>query len=335
MSFIHSIKAYEKSVNPSLQISLIINYNETKIPLSLEGELLSLDNKLLSNFYTTASMPAQTQDINLSANNVQQNNNQSYNSDVIVHLSRESLDYIEKMREQNANKDVKLRINFKIKYLISNVLISHLNLIIDKPQKESGGIKQYLVVYDYGGNSPFYLNVGDMNILSGDSGKSFLKLKTDNFYEGCTITASDWINNYAPKLGLGRYIILEIPEPNIIEEEKFKELLDIKDKVKSHLDQGNWNDTISNSRRIFELLGKEEGLKKILGDSFVNQCFSDEAIDDFFRGINGLFNFASKFDHSTDRRGNFQKCPIANKEDAYMAYSIISNLLNVVSKKSS
>jgi hypothetical protein len=333
MSLINSIKACEKSVNPSIQISLTINYNESKIPLSLEGGILSSDNMLLANFCSTSSMPQQTQDINLFANNsYQERYNQSYNSDVIMNLTKEALDYIEKIREKNTNKDVILRINFKIKYLISNVLVSHLFLSSDKQYQGLAAIKQCPVVYDNGGNTS-YANVGDMNILSGNNGKSFLKLKTDNFNEDFKISASDWINNYTPKLGLGKYIILEIPEPDIWEEEKFKELISIKNKVKSHLDQGNWNDAISNSRMIFELLGKEEGLKEFLKNSFTDQCFPDEAINDFFAGISGLFDFTSKFAHVTDRSKSFQPCPIAYKEDAYIAYSIISNLLNMISKK--
>ncbi len=332
MPLINSIKAYEKSVNPSIQISLTIYYSESKIPLSLEGEILSSDNTLLANFCSTSSMPQQTQDINLFANNSHQERyNQSYNSDVIVNLTKEALDYIEKIREKNPNKDVILRINFKIKYLISNVLVSHLFLSSDK--QGSAAIKQCPVVYDNAGNTT-YANVGDMNILSGNNGESFLKLKTDPLNDVFTISASDWINNYAPKLGLGKYIILEIPEPDIWEEEKFKELISIKNKVKSHLDQGNWNDAISNSRMIFELLGKEEGLKEFLKNSFADQCFPDEAINDFFAGISGLFDFTSKFVRVTDRSRSFQQCPIAYKEDAYMAYSITSNLLNMISKKS-
>ena len=304
MSLIHLIKACEKSVNPSLQISITIYYSseysiESKIPLSLEGEVLSSDNTHLANFCSTSSMLDQTQYINLSGiNSYQNSSNTSYNSDVIVNLSKEALVHIGEMREKNINKDVELKINLKIKYLISNVSI-----------------------------------VGDMNILSCNNGKSFLKLKTDNFYESYTIRASNWINNYAPKLGLGKYIILEIPEPDILEEEKFKELISIKDKVKSHLDQGNWNDAIINSRMVFELLSKDGDLKESLKNSFANQCFSDEAINNFFDGIGGLFSFTSKFAHILGRKKEFKQCPTAYKEDAYLAYTIISNLLNMISKK--
>ncbi len=304
MSLIKEIKAYEKSVNPSLQISITIYYSseysiESKIPLSLEGEVLSSDNTHLANFCSTSSMLDQTQYINLSGISPYQNSsNPSYNSDVIVNLSKEALVHIGEMREKNINKDVELKINLKIKYLISNVSI-----------------------------------VGDMNILSCNKGRSFLKLKTDNFYESCTIRASNWINDYAPKLGLGKYIILEIPEPDILEEEKFKELISIKDKVKSHLDQGNWNDAIINSRMVFELLSKDGDLKELLKNSFANQCFSDDAIKNFFSGINEFFNFTSKFVHSLDQNNKFQQCPTAYKEDAYMVYTIISNLLNMISKK--
>jgi hypothetical protein len=310
MSLIHLIKAYEKSVNPSFQISITIYYSESKIPLSLEGEVLSSDNTHLANFCSTSSMPQQTQDINLFDNSYRNSSNQSYNSEVIVNLSKEALDHIGKMREENENKDVELRINFKIKFLISNVLISHRFLRGDN-----------------------HVPAEDMNILSCNNGKSFLKLKTDNFCDSYKITASDWINNYAPKLGLGKYIILEIPEPDILEEEKFKELISTKDIVKHHLDQGNWNDAIINSRRVFELLDKDEDLIKSLKNSFKNQCFSDGAIYSFFSGIKELFNFTSKFIHSSDLDKGFQRCPTAYKEDAYMVYAIISNLLNMISKK--
>ncbi len=331
MSLIHLIKAYEKSVNPSLQISITIYYSESKIPLSLEGEVLSSDNTHLANFCSTSSMPQQTQDINLFDNSYRNSSNQPYNSDVIVNLSKEALGHIGKMREKNINKDVELRINLKIKYLISNVLISHL-FLSSQYDPNINSIKQCPVIYD-NTRGDTYAPVGDMNILSGNNGKSFLKLKTDNFNESYIITASDWINNYAPKLGLGKYIILEIPEPDILEEEKFQELISIKDKVKLHLDQGNWNDAISNSRMVYELLSKEKDLMESLKNSFANQCFSDEAIENFFNGIYGLFNFTSKFDHILNQNKEFQQCPIANKEDAYMSYSIISNLINMISKK--
>lgn len=74
-------------------------------------------------------------------------------------------------------------------------------------------------------------------------------------------------------------------------------------------------------------------LKAELKAIFQRQGYSDETFDDLYSGVLHLFDYASKFVHTLDRRGYYFTDPMAYREDAFLMYNLIISLLNLLHRK--
>lgn len=129
---------------------------------------------------------------------------------------------MENSRKRNKKGDVKLILNLHVKFLKSRTLISHLHAIeserislTPKVRLSSGweGTGK-IVVYAY--DSGFIAEATNQWVLSGDSKPVFLELMECPLKAEITISSSDWIYDYAPKLGLGDYFVVEIPKGRMV-----------------------------------------------------------------------------------------------------------------------
>ena len=111
-------------------------------------------------------------------------NKNSYKIDLFFKcvLNREVIRYINDTRKKARNGDVNLSVDIKLHYLETRTFITNFK------SQTSAHIK---VLSTHNGNP--YLEIGNASA-------SFPTL----------IKASDWINDYAPKLGLGEYEVIEI-----------------------------------------------------------------------------------------------------------------------------
>lgn len=81
-------------------------------------------------------------------------------------LDKESLNFIEKIRDKDNKKDVKFTVSLNISYLEKSY-------------------KGYIIGYE--------------------------RITRNALQEKATIKSSDWVHDYAPKFGIGNFMILEIP----------------------------------------------------------------------------------------------------------------------------
>jgi len=76
----------------------------------------------------------------------------------------------------------------------------------------SGAVDAYIMVHANVSSAEYSPAAEDLYILSGRSNPAFLATKRISKTVPISIPASDWIHDFAPKLGLGEYFIVEIPK---------------------------------------------------------------------------------------------------------------------------
>ncbi len=157
------------------------------------------------------------------------------------------------------------------------------------------------------------------------------------------IEQNDWINNFSPKLGLGKFIILELNIPNNNVPEYWKQLYESlfykTVEMENCIKIGDWQKTMFLSRQFFEDIkfGDNKPGHRTFKDEFTilmsDENHTEEGIQNLYDSIYKLFGFASKYVHTKDREGNIMNLPNSCKEDAYLVYCISMGLLNLIGSK--
>ena len=213
---VSSVRPYERATLPALQFDVEIEYQKFgEVILGVSGYLKSDDGRVLSTlneadsqeggktiFLGTLGAKGSHYDEAFKGKIV-------YRLSLIAILSRESLDYIEKRRLSDIKRRVILNLELHATFLVSATLISHLHLHpaekVILPGKEG-----YRVIFAY---YPKYTSsYTNLWVLSATGGPGFLNVEERTRTIPVTISETDWIYDFAPKLGLGEYFIVEIPK---------------------------------------------------------------------------------------------------------------------------
>lgn len=232
--------------------------------------------------------------------------------------------------------DVVLNLEINMVAIYSKTHISRMVLENEQLSAQTNNILN--VVYQNDGANFRPSNRVDMWILSGDNGRTFLEIRNENIILPVTISESDWINDYCPLFGIGKFFTVEFPVFNEIEslnisKEILDRLTDSLKKMENNFILGDWNRVIELSRPFTELL-KEEKQNKNIFDLFIKDGYTEDSASDLKECFKNLFNFSSKFIHSTNRSKESLNPEInALEEDAYMIYTISIAFLNLISKK--
>lgn len=174
----------------------------------------------------------------------------------------------------------------------------------------------------------------------------FLNVKIKRYSKNLEIKQSDWIKNYAPYLGIGNFLLLEleIPEKEKVSEgwiELYERLYLRLNEMEHSLQNGDWQKTLNVARQFFENLKfdskkfkKHREFKDELKELFIQDQHSEQGFNDFYSGILNFFNYTSKFIHDkSNQTGELNKIPIPTKEDAYFVYALGIGILNIIGKK--
>lgn len=186
-----------------------------------------------------------------------------------------------------------------------------------------------------------FIEVGDPN----NNPLPSVRIQINDIREQHNIKQSDWVQNFAPLLGIGKFLLLElqIPENKNVNEfwkTMYAKLSDNVQAMEISIRSGDWYKTMTIARRYFESI--KFGDKNKAGtikfrEEFDSLMFQDdhgkEGVQKLYDAIWNLFEFFSKYIHETDKEGNHQALPIATKEDAYFAYTLAVGLLNLIGKK--
>lgn len=185
----------------------------------------------------------------------------------------------------------------------------------------------------------------EINALKEDIYRgSFLNILFRKTNEYHIIKQSDWIRHYAPLLGIGNFMLLELYIPKEKKVDKFwqtfyNDLQDNLKKIEVSIRNGDWEKSITNARMFYEniKIGDDKVGNKKFKDQFtklmLEKNHNQEGINNLYDGIWKFFDFISKYAHSKDQNGNPRPTPIPTKEDAYFVYAMALGLLNFFGKK--
>lgn len=214
-------KPYEKSIFPSISFEIeIIHTKYLEAIIGVNGWVETDDGKIIANFNEDVLEKTKVNEIGAKVSHYDSEfKDEIYKTLIIASLHRKALTYIEKRRMDNRKRDVKLILHLNVRYMQNKAVIFH----SDKIKSEDIGLKP-INVRKYNGtytqaelivsyyDPKFFTSMTNQWILSGDGRNVFLALAEQTLIGEKTISSSDWINDYAPKLELGEFFIVEIPK---------------------------------------------------------------------------------------------------------------------------
>jgi hypothetical protein len=172
-SSVASVLALSDGVVPSLLVAINVKIDRNIIPIRVSARLYSEDNKLLSVSQPFVDEPVLSVNEQIGIANV-------YLSDDISSPSEEIV------------------APYKLVFQLSKEALDHIEEVRKTNAKKDATLK-------------FILSIDFMEILMKKNHPLFA-LKQFKIKQSHTLPSSDWINDFVPLLGLGRYFIVEIPE---------------------------------------------------------------------------------------------------------------------------
>ena len=281
-------KPYEKSVLPSIIFGVEIShvkYQEAIIGVS--GWLETDDGKVIASINEDIYEKRGGEIGARGSKYDSEFKDEIYRTRMVAILSEKALDYIEKRRMADKKGDVKLNLCLNVKYLQSRAEISESFLIDPKKiglpeisiptsrRDKSGKIVAYAYDPDF---SSSYTNRW---IISGSGSPVFLEVREQLLKKDVRIPSTDWIHDYAPKLEIGEYFVVEIPKGEKVIEEAW----DYVEKAEECFRTWDTKGVFANCREVGKLLDK------IVSNKFKNS----PAIKKWKRAIE-KFNYSASLD---------------------------------------
>ena len=254
-------KPYEKSALPSIIFEIEIShvkYQEAII--GVNGWLETDDGKVLASVNEHIYEKPKASKIGARGSSFDSGfKEEIYRAKIIALISKQVLDYIEKRRLADKKGDVKLNLCLNVKYLQSRAEISQsflidpkeiglqeIQILTSRGYDESGKIVAY--AYDPGFSTSFI----NRWIISGSGSPIFLEVREQLLKKDIRIPSTDWIHDYAPKLEIGEYFVVEIPKGEKVIEEAWSYV----EKAEECFRTWNTKGVFANCREVGKLLDK-------------------------------------------------------------------------------
>ena len=269
---IESVKPepYEKSALPGIIFEVEISHvKHQEAIIGVSGWLETDDGKVVSSINELCEEPKVNELGAKDSTFDSEFREEIYRTRIITLLSERALDYIEKRRMADKKGDVKLNLCLNVKYIQSRAVITHSFPInpkdIDLPEipvpTSRGKMPGEIAVYAY--DPQFSARSRNLWIISGDGGHVFLEVREQLLKKDIKIPCTDWIHDYASKLELGEYFIVEIPRGKKVIEEAW----DYVEKAEGCFRTWDIKGVVANCREAGKLLNKK--MEEVFGrDSF-------------------------------------------------------------------
>lgn len=319
----NSLHPVKDSIMPALEFSVVRQIVNNQMLIDVTGNAFTENNKYISALERINNIwPDKFQLRIPRLNDNRVDGIQEYTVKFILTLNKELLDYIDNIRQKNSEKDVILNVKINLIFLKFDLLL-HRDAV--------GSVKDILPV-----------NNSNLMMLICNSGSCFEQSSIVENLE-LTIKSSDWVQKFAPVLGLGNFLVMELP---ILNQEEVKIPLDdfndlskkINDasgklnNIKSLLIKGEWNRVVEDSRKIWESLQKS-------GDTIIPQLISNTTGIDkdkskqIKEAIDKIYGYASDLHHSVGSNHEIKPVFTGDKSDAYMMYTLLVSFINLISYK--
>ncbi len=297
------------SINPTLLIGVFLQYEQdSEAIVSIAGRLLTNDNKIISLFSENQIRQDERFNLHLKVKGKPKSDKVFY-TELGAVLSPKAIEQIEQQREAK-NGEVKFSLEFVVKYLEYSVDLENLS---------TENLK-------YLRNNPFST------------------LRVSRYQRDYNIPQSVWTKDYAPQLGIGNFLLVELQIPDDLKvpelwKNRYKRLSQNLKDMEKYLRIGDWQATMTHARKFYEnaKIGDKKASNAKLQSEFdallLKDQHSAQGTQDFYDGIWKFFEFLSKYIHDTDKSANLVPSPNAQKEDAYLAFSLAMGLFNFIGKK--
>jgi hypothetical protein len=343
-----SLKVFEQSVLPAIEVAVHYRLSEAMISVSINGSVCTDDNKFIS--VLTEAPPSRGGEgmepsTVLSRLGTESNQLVQYQPiHFIFTLDKKALDYVEERRYMNNRKDVTFR--FYLKFTM-------LGTTIKAGLFKSHNLEQNKRAVILSSDNPTIENDLDFNILvSPHSTNHYDTLLTSRVISKdiyITIPSSTWVNDFQEKLGIGKFMIVEIPQlttelkdiadtslsPDQVQvKERLVRALENLENIEDKIKKGEWKEAVEGCRATIEPLtkGTVRGLIKdmIVGSTGI-EAESANLLIVAFENIRG---YSSSLLHEVTNKGqNISTQYAGGKEDAYMNYMILAAIINMVARK--
>jgi hypothetical protein len=224
---------------------------------------------------------------------------------VVAPLSLRALDKIEEVRYKHNKKDVELNITITINSIETPAVgvLVHLE-----------GSKTKVMLPDIHSNTLF-------------------SIRTQSKSQMLTISASSWLADFCPKLGMGRFKVIELPQVEIEQNttglhERLNRAVVQFEEVEKQYNRAEWSSVIKESRSFWELLNISDVT------TLVDEENNDPEVNDAFKNlIKSFYTIGHKFQHVFAKDRITLIDAKADKEDATLMYMMAASCLNLVSHK--
>jgi hypothetical protein len=339
------LSPYPNSVEPALQFNFEARYDGFEALLSVEGVLLAADEKVLAPILTAIPGTRESSQLvgSIAARGSIKDNRIREGKGHLLSLwapiSQRALDYIEELRSKDPRREAKMKLRLTLRVVTSAAEVCHLNEIgpAGHPFESLRSEGLSLVTYKY--NPNYSSERGNLWVISGRDSPVFLEFR--EFYQEIpvTIPSSNWMLDFAPYLGLGRFMVVELSLPRLEDipkdapsdfAERLSEAINALSEMEEKIKEGDWNEVGEKARPVIELLRDKDTICSIL----TKYGYPSEVAELFFKVLKKFFEYASKFHHKVDRDGRRLLPEIkAEKEDAYSIYYFSVGLVNVIVQK--
>lgn len=298
-----------KMIDPTLNCILRLEFDRSlEIPISISGRLIGSDHRTLSL---------------LNEHKIFTDNNFSLRL-----LTSEEKDNLRRKQEKNS-------LNVQLSAQLSSLALESIEKQREQTLDKSVNLRIELII------KTIHITRDPKNFEYHD----FLDIKTKRLpIEQYKIEQSDWVNNYSQKLGIGKFILLELEIPKTkFPNTNWGKLLDqlkinIAEMEKS-IQNCDWERTMLFARKFYEdvKIGDNKKGNKVFQEAFSKRMIelkhSQEGIQNLYDGIWKLFDYISKFIHDKDKEGKLLTVlPIPTREDAYLVYALAIGILNLFAK---
>lgn len=212
-------KPYEKSIKPAMSFEVDISHQKYREAIvAVDGWLESDDGRILTNVYEVVQQGKSSEVGAVASKFDDQFKEVLHQTMLVAPLDRKALVYMEKRRMENVKRDLFLALSLNVRAVVSLAHISHLHMTEGTTVHSASGRTLDGRILAYAHDPRFTSEYTNLWIISGTSGPFFLSLQQQHLRkEGIRINAVDWIQDFAPKLELGEYFIVEIPKGKVIE----------------------------------------------------------------------------------------------------------------------
>ena len=256
-----SISPIEHSIYPALSFELEVSHIAyEEIIIGINGWLKTDDGKIIANLTEALKERERKSELGAKDSSFDKNfSSKVFRTNVIAFLNSRSLSHIESRRMMNRKGDVQLILELNLKVFKSETRISHLHEVeaqklgIKEPKliKSSGREETGTIIF-YAYDPEFSSNRVNRWVLSGKGSPVFLASVERCLETMCSIPSSDWIHDYAPKLGLGEFFVVEIPKG----EETIKEAWNLVNKAEDSYRRWDTKGVFANCREAGYLLDR-------------------------------------------------------------------------------